>query len=90
MKGNDSLLLVGISVYLVKSRIIGIFPAKLPRLIRAAKNEEKLINANQKRKVRALILLDTGQVITSPVRSMYLAERWERNKSKKVKDQEEE
>jgi regulator of extracellular matrix RemA (YlzA/DUF370 family) len=52
----------------VTDRVLGIFEpdtAALKRLIREAKAQNKLVDVSRHREVRAVLLLDTGDIVTS-------------------------
>jgi extracellular matrix regulatory protein A len=65
---RNPILPVGGSNFVVTDRVLGIFEpdtAAVKRLIRDAKTQNKLIDVSRHREVRAVLLLDTGDVVTS-------------------------
>lgn len=59
-------------------RVLGVFEpdtAAVKRLIREAKNSNKLLDVSRHREVRSVLLLDTGDVVTSFLTPEDLAHR---------------
>jgi regulator of extracellular matrix RemA (YlzA/DUF370 family) len=59
-------------------RVLGVFEpstAAVKRLIREAKTSNKLIDVSRHREVRAVLILDTGDVVTSFLSPEDLASR---------------
>jgi extracellular matrix regulatory protein A len=66
--GRNPILPVGGSNFVISERVLGIFEpdtAAVKRLIREAKAQNKLVDVSRHREVRAVLILDTGDVVTS-------------------------
>lgn len=78
VKGATHILAVGGSNFVTLHRVLGVFEpdtAALKRLIREAKSSNKLIDVSRHREVRSVVLLDTGDVVTSFLSPEDLAHR---------------
>lgn len=78
--GLLAVLPVGGSNFVLAGRIVGIFEpdtAPMKRLIREAKAANKLLDVSRHREVRAVLLLDTGDVVTSALSPDEIAARLE-------------
>ena len=67
-KAPTRILPVGGSNFVTADRVLGVFEpstAAVKRLIREAKSSNKLIDVSRHREVRAVLILDTGDVVTS-------------------------
>lgn len=65
---RNQILPVGGSNFVVTDRVLGIFEpdtAAIKRMIREAKTQNKLVDVSRHREVRAVLILDTGDVVTS-------------------------
>lgn len=68
LPGRSSVLGVGGSNFVLVERVLGVFEpdtAAVKRVIREAKASNKLIDVSRHREVRAVLILDTGEVVTS-------------------------
>lgn len=66
--GPLAVLPVGGSNYVLAARLVGIFEpdtAPMKRLIREAKTGNKLLDVSRHREVRSVLILDTGDIVTS-------------------------
>ncbi|MBQ7584846.1 MAG: DUF370 domain-containing protein [Desulfovibrionaceae bacterium] len=80
----ETLLNIGFGNYLVAARITSIVnPSSAPmkRLKEDAAKEGRLIDATQGRKTRALILLDSNQVVLSAIQPETLKQRFSAEES---------
>jgi len=67
-KASDVMLGVGGSNFVSSKRVLGVFEpstAAVKRLVREAKAQNKLIDVSRHREVRAVLVLDTGDIVTS-------------------------
>lgn len=67
-KPSGGILPVGGSNFVTSDRVLGVFEpstAAVKRLIREAKTNNKLIDVSRHREVRSVLILDTGDVVTS-------------------------
>ena len=67
-KGTSAILPVGGSNFVAISRVVGVFEpstAAIKRLVREAKTSNKLIDVSRHREVRSVLVLDTGDIVTS-------------------------
>lgn len=67
-KTSSGILPVGGSNFVTAARVLGVFEpstAAVKRLIREAKTSNKLIDVSRHREVRSVLILDTGDVVTS-------------------------
>lgn len=65
---RSPILPVGGSNFVTVARLLGVFEpdtAAVKRLVREAKNSNKLIDVSRHREVRSVLVLDTGDVVTS-------------------------
>ena len=65
---SSFILPVGGSNFVTADRVLGVFEpdtAAVKRLIREAKSSNKLIDVSRHREVRSVLILDTGDVVTS-------------------------
>jgi regulator of extracellular matrix RemA (YlzA/DUF370 family) len=77
-KAGSPILPVGGSNFVTTQRVLGVFEpdtAALKRLIREAKTNNKLIDVSRHREVRSVLILDTGDVVTSFLTPEDLAHR---------------
>ncbi|MGI8826009.1 MAG: extracellular matrix/biofilm biosynthesis regulator RemA family protein [Chloroflexota bacterium] len=77
-KPSGGILPVGGSNFVTADRVLGVFEpstAAVKRLIREAKTSNKLIDVSRHREVRAVLILDTGDVVTSFLTPEDLASR---------------
>lgn len=75
---TNPILSVGGSNFVTAERMLGVFEpdtAAVKRLIRDAKTHNKLIDVSRHREVRSVIILDTGDVVTSFLTPEDLAHR---------------
>lgn len=66
--GSNPVLAVGGSNFVAVGRVVGVFEpdtAAVKRLIREAKTTNKLLDVSRHREVRSVLVLDTGDVVTS-------------------------
>jgi regulator of extracellular matrix RemA (YlzA/DUF370 family) len=66
--GRSPVLAVGGSNFVVIDRVLGVFEpdtAAIKRLIREAKSSNTLVDVSRHREVRSVVILDTGEVVTS-------------------------
>ncbi len=76
---NENLIRIGLGNYVLTSRLIAVLnPASSPmrRLKEDAKSENKLIDATQGRKTRAILVLDSNHVILSSISPETLKHRF--------------
>ena len=72
------ILPVGGSNFVTTARVLGVFEpdtAAVKRLIREAKSTNKLIDVSRHREVRSVLILDSGDVVTSFLTPEDLAHR---------------
>ncbi len=65
---RNPVLSVGGSNFVCSDRVLGVFEpdtAALNRLIRDAKSGNKLVDVSRHREVRSVLILDTGDIVTS-------------------------
>lgn len=65
---RNPILPVGGSNFVAANRVLGVFEpdtAAVKRLIRDAKSTNKLLDVSRHREVRSVLVLDTGDVVTS-------------------------
>jgi regulator of extracellular matrix RemA (YlzA/DUF370 family) len=77
-KRSSPILPVGGSNFVTVDRVLGVFEpdtAAVKRLIREAKSSNKLIDVSRHREVRSVLVLDTGDVVTSFLTPEDLASR---------------
>lgn len=90
MTPKDTLLLnIGFGNTVVASRIVAIVTpgsAPMKRLREEAKNEQRLIDATQGRKTRAIIITDSNHIILSAVQPETLSQRLMGESSRNQKD----
>jgi regulator of extracellular matrix RemA (YlzA/DUF370 family) len=76
---RNPILPVGGNNYVASDRVLGVFEpdtAAVKRLVRDAKNNNKLIDVSRHREVRSVLILDTGDVVTSFLTPDQLAGRF--------------
>jgi regulator of extracellular matrix RemA (YlzA/DUF370 family) len=74
------LLHVGFGNVVVASRVLAIVaPDSLPirRLIRAAREQDRLVDASRGRRVKSVLVLDNGYVLTAALHPSTIARRLE-------------
>lgn len=90
MTPKDTLLLnIGFGNTVVASRIVAIVTpgsAPMKRLREEAKNEQRLIDATQGRKTRAIIITDSNHIILSAVQPETLSQRLMGESSRNQRD----
>lgn len=90
MTPKDTFLLnIGFGNTVVASRIVAIVTpgsAPMKRLREEAKNEQRLIDATQGRKTRAIIITDSNHIILSAVQPETLSQRLMGESSRNQKD----
>jgi regulator of extracellular matrix RemA (YlzA/DUF370 family) len=77
-KAANPILPVGGSNFVTSDRVLGVFEpdtAAVKRLIRDAKTNNKLIDVSRHREVRSVLILDTGDLVTSFLTPDELANR---------------
>lgn len=77
-KRSSYILPVGGSNFVTADRVLGVFEpdtAAVKRLIREAKSSNKLIDCSRHREVRSVLILDTGDIVTSFLTPEDLASR---------------
>jgi regulator of extracellular matrix RemA (YlzA/DUF370 family) len=75
---TNPVLPIGGSNFVTAQRVLGVFEpdtAAVKRLIREAKTRNKLIDVSRHREVRAVLVLDTGDLVTSFLSPEELANR---------------
>ena len=75
---GSAILPVGGSNFVATWRLLGVFEpdtAAMKRLVREAKNSNKLIDVSRHREVRSVLIMDTGDVVTSFLSPEDLAHR---------------
>ena len=78
-KGTGKALNIGFGNIVSAARIVAIVSpnsAPINRLISEARDNGTLINASYGRKTRAVIRMDSGDVVTSAIQPDTLADRW--------------
>jgi extracellular matrix regulatory protein A len=77
-KAASPILPVGGSNFVTAHRVLGVFEpdtAAVKRLVREAKSSNKLIDVSRHREVRSVLIMDTGDVVTSFLTPEDLAHR---------------
>lgn len=77
LSGHD-MVHVGGSNYVAISRIVGVFEpstAAVKRMIREAKVSNKLIDVSRHREVKSILIMDTGDLVTTFLSPEELARR---------------
>lgn len=68
LSGRSPIVGVGGSNFVSADRVLGVFEpdtAAIKRLVREAKTSNKLVDVSRHREVRSVVILDTGDVVTS-------------------------